>query len=264
MTGKYKHLLKKMGYKSDQKGIMKRYLTEHSGWEKHLSMARKFIIDALSYRLANQTVAVLGSGWLLDVPVEFLSQTFRHVIMVDVIHPPQIRHTLSRFENVKLIEQDISGYLLPVWEYVQQNKKKKYPARPDSILPGIYTPEIPADIYISLNIMNQLDILLVDYIKKHLRVDEAELIDLRQNIQQTHLNFLVQHDSILITDYEELIISKENQAKEIKPLIYCKLPSCSKNEKWRWHFDESGSYHKNSKTHFKVIALDLKTKNSDH
>jgi len=259
-TGKYKHLLRKMGYRADQQGIMNRYLSEHTGWEKHLSMTRKFVMNALSARPAGNTVAILGSGWLLDVPVEYLTQTFRNIIMVDVLHPPQIKHKLSQYQNVQLIEQDISGYLQPVWEFVQQNKKKKHPDLPDSIAPGIFQPEIPADTYVSVNLMNQLDMLLSDYIKKHLPFEEAELMKLRQKIQQTHLNFLEQHDSILITDYEELIINQENKLKEIKPLIYCKLPPCTNTEKWRWHFDESGTYHKNYKTHFKVIALDLATR----
>lgn len=253
-----------MGYRSDQQGIMNRYLSEQAGWERHLNQTRNFISNTLSNRPEIETVAVLGSGWLLDVPLEFLSRTFRHVIMVDIMHPPQIAHKLSGFENVQLVEEDISGFMLPVWDFVQQNRKKKNPDRPETISTADIKTEIKADTYVSVNLMNQLDILLVDFMKKYMPFEEPDFIKFHQKIQQAHLDFLLKHDSILITDYEELIINKENKTQEIKPLIHCQLPPCSITEKWRWHFDESGSYYKNMKTHFKVIAMDLNTRKSDH
>ena len=53
--------------------------------------------------------------------------------------------------------------------------------------------------------MNQLDILIIDYLKKNSIYPDSELTIMRKMIQQSHLNFLVKHNAVLITDYEELI-----------------------------------------------------------
>jgi hypothetical protein len=70
-----------MGFIKDQEGIMNRYLRESSQWKKHLEKTRNFISGSFSHTEA-ETVAVLGSGWLLDVPLDHLVQRFRHVYLV--------------------------------------------------------------------------------------------------------------------------------------------------------------------------------------
>ncbi len=56
-----------MKYISDQKGILNRYLAEGNNWEAHLEKTRGFITGCLE-KNKPETVAVLGSGWLLDIP----------------------------------------------------------------------------------------------------------------------------------------------------------------------------------------------------
>lgn len=64
-----------MGYLNDQQGIMNRYLGESKQWEKHLPRCRKFITSTFEDPGGGEkkeSVAVLGSGWLLDVPLDHL------------------------------------------------------------------------------------------------------------------------------------------------------------------------------------------------
>jgi len=63
--------IRRMGFIKDQEGIMNRYLRESSQWKEHLEHTRKFIRESFAQTEA-ETVAVLGSGWLLDVPLDHL------------------------------------------------------------------------------------------------------------------------------------------------------------------------------------------------
>ena len=58
-----------MGLLKDQEGIMKRYLRENDGWKEHLERSRSFLLDAFPYKSSTKqdTLLVLGSGWLLDL-----------------------------------------------------------------------------------------------------------------------------------------------------------------------------------------------------
>ena len=46
------------------------------------------------------SIAVLGSGWLLDVPLDHLCSGLEQVYLVDINHPPQIRKKAERLDNV--------------------------------------------------------------------------------------------------------------------------------------------------------------------
>ena len=54
---------------------------------------------------------VLGSGGLLDVPLEELSRRFGEVWLVDMVHPWRARLWARRLGNVRLIEHDITERL---------------------------------------------------------------------------------------------------------------------------------------------------------
>ena len=68
-------MVRKMGYISDQEGIMKRYLNEQDKWEFHLQNTRQFILDSFK-DVQIRNLAIFGSGWLLDLPLEELSKKF--------------------------------------------------------------------------------------------------------------------------------------------------------------------------------------------
>lgn len=58
-------------------------------------------------------VAVLGSGLIHDVPLEFLAKSFQTVTLYDLVHLPSARLKVRRLgqENVRLVERDLSSGL---------------------------------------------------------------------------------------------------------------------------------------------------------
>jgi len=82
-------ILRRMNYISDQQGILRRYLREEGGWNNHLDHCSDFILRILKSNATEQLV-VLGSGWLLDFPVEKILPLVKKVSLVDVHFPPRL------------------------------------------------------------------------------------------------------------------------------------------------------------------------------
>ncbi len=269
LLSKKNKYIKAIGFKHDQQGIVRRYMRERNHWDTHLNNCKRFIIKAASQK-QKQNVMVLGSGWLLDVPVNQLVNQFNKVYLVDIIHPPQIKHKIKNFANVQLIEADITGGAVNnLYNFVKKHRKHKTqnasPIKPDNIVPQINLqnlcfaglPEYEMDFVVSLNLLNQLDILLVDYIKKYNCFSQSDIIQLKKQIQQQHLAGLPENKTCLITDYEELNYSVSDKLLQKKTLVHVALPKAKQKEQWQWHFDSKQYYHHNAKTVFNVIAIDF-------
>lgn len=258
MNDKFFHrILRRMDYISDQSGIYSRYARETENWNAHLEKTKQFISN---YILKNhcQTASVLGSGWLLDLPLEFLSLRLRKIMLYDVNHPPQIRKKLRNHQCFRLITADITGGLVAgAYNAVNLYRKRKKKTEITDLEFTGFKPSEDTDCYISLNIMNQLDILIIDYLKTQRIYSAEELHTLRTNIQQSHLNAMPKNRSCLITDYEELLYRKEDPSATTKKLLYTALPEGKNIQKWEWLFDTTGSYNRGCNTIFKVIAMEI-------
>lgn len=250
-------ILRRMNYLSDQRGIINRYINEKQNWEIHLTNTKKYITDCLKNKMY-KSVAILGSGWLLDVPLEYMVNNFDRVILIDINHPNQIKHKVGKYKNVELKIADISGGVIKqVYNLVKNYRRKGIKKDLKELeFPG-YKPEEQEDFIISLNILNQLDILLADYLKKFSIYDDSELNFFRSRIQKSHIDSLIPGKSCLITDYEEEIFNMDRTPDNKRKLVYTDLPDGIKRERWQWNFDMSGSYYNGKKTVFNVIALEL-------
>lgn len=242
-----------MSFFSDQEGIINRYLREKGNWDSHLHNTQQFISE--SFRSADiKNLAVLGSGWLLDLPLLYLSEQFENILLVDIHHPPQIIKKASAHKNVIFQELDITGGGIEfAWKLGKVDPKEC-----DSIL-GSFTPvtpklDIEADAIISVNILNQLDILLVDYLKeKYPCFKEEQYISFRKSIQQFHLDWISKKPGCLISDVLEENYKNDKLVSSYN-LLHVDLPDYKRSDSWTWDFDLSGFYHKGLQTKMKVIA----------
>jgi hypothetical protein len=244
-----------MGYIKDQNGILNRYFRESDGWEQHLDNSSGFIIKCLKNKHVKELI-VLGSGWLLDFPLEKLAKEIEHIKLVDIYHPVQIQKKVKNFPGVECISADITGgYIERIYYEVQKCKKLHIPFTfPDgSCLPQFTFQE--KSIVLSLNILNQLDILVIDYLKRKMAISENTIVQIRERLQKDHLNLLKTAPYILITDYEELLINRDGQPDSVKNLIYTELLPSKYTKDWSWLFDAHGLYNPNGQTVLKVRAI---------
>lgn len=250
-------LLQKMQYIPDQQGIIRRYLREKNGWNLHLENSKKFILKSSKTKEKGK-VLVLGSGWLLDCPIDELSKNFHEVILADILHPKQIIKKTKNLSNVQFLNADLTGGLI---EFVYRNIKpgKKYLL--NALISEIksFSYPIPEDIdfVISLNIVNQLSIIITDYLKTLNTFTDIELKEIATVIQQIHFKSLPKNKTCLICDFEEELFDDGNTFIGTNPTIFSDLPTGNFSEKWSWKFDSSMTYRDDIKTYLNVIAIDL-------
>ena len=250
----YRRILNRMGYYNYQNGLIKHHVNQEGGWESHQEHCRSFIIKALKL-YKPEKITVLGSGWLLELPFAELVESAARVCLIDIIHPPDVISQVGSYKNVELIEMDITGGLIEsVWQ-----KKGKYSffkklrSLEDIIIPE-FKPDGNPGMVISLNILTQLESLLLDFLKKRSKIKEEEFNLFRAEIQRKHIDFLLKHRSVLITDYAEVITDRSGSVKTI-PTLVTDLPPGQFTEEWTWNFDQTGADLYNSRSQFKIVAL---------
>lgn len=243
--------VKKLGYIADQQGIINRYLREEGGWDSHLMRTRDFILEGVK-AAGPETVTILGSGWLLDVPLEELASVCNHINLVDINHPAQVRRKVVGFKNVSLIEDDITGGLVAIL--------------PDVIKSGIstaaidiprYNPDYERGLVVSVNLLTQLDMMPADYLAARSDSSREELREFRKRIQESHIKFLREQRSLLISDCMEEIW-RDDEKVEVNDLLFTPFPDGGMENEWMWDFDTGGSYYRRSRVLFKVRAAMLR------
>jgi hypothetical protein len=254
----YRRILNRMGYYNYQNGLIYRHMSQDGGWDNHLSNCRSYIMRALEL-FKPEKVTILGSGWLLDIPLaEMLEQT-RKICLVDIVHPPDVVRQAAGFPNVELIEQDVTGGLIrSVWEETRRhslfNKLKT--------LSALEIPEYAPDFYpgliISLNILTQLESLPAALLKKTAKISPEEMKQFRHDVQERHLNFLRKFNSVLLSDFEE--VSTDNNGRvTTEPTILAEIPEGISREEWQWDFDLKGGDYYNSTSIMRVLAITFRS-----
>jgi hypothetical protein len=248
-----KRIIRKMGYSFDQDGIMRRYINERDNWQEHLNNSKDFIKQVV-IKKSVQNIAILGSGWLLDVPYEFLSEHCHNVYFYDIRHPKPVINKLKKFANIELINMDITGGMI---QYVYDLVKVKNYSFLSNIPSIKFIPEKKVDHIVSVNLLNQLDILLIEYLRKFPTIDTKSLQELRKQIQLNHLKSMEPGKASLITDYEEILYDRTGKLVKTSSLVFNEFPQTNIEEEWLWKFDTQMTFYQNRITHFKVKALQL-------
>ena len=251
------YILQKMQYFSDQQGIMHRYIREKENWDLHLKESKSFILKSSENKKKGKVV-VLGSGWLLDLPLEDLAKQFKEIVLVDIIHPKHILHKIKKYSNITTLQSDITGGLINfVYQTLKSDKKKKQKSLLTPANSFSFSLPENTDFVISLNIMCQLHIILIDYIKRLNRYSNSELKTLITTIQQSHINMLPKEKSCLITDVEEEILDEKDRLIGANPLMQVDLPKGNFSAIWKWKFDSLMTYKDDVKTYFNTKAIDF-------
>jgi hypothetical protein len=204
--------VRKMGYLYQAVALRGRYRRRRSSWQPHLENSRRFIIKSAESCENRDKVVVLGSGLLLDLPLDELSSLFKEVILVDVIHLPEVNKKISGYRNVRLLQCDVTG----VSEKLFENVKRGIKELPLSV-PFIPELDSRAGLVISLNIMSQLSAIPHDYVlKKNFVLDEDAIEKWCDQICEAHYSALKElpYDVCLIADYEFARKDKEGKIVE--------------------------------------------------
>lgn len=219
----------------EQEGIFNRYLYEQQNWNLHLENSKAVFVDALQ-NLNAKSIAVLGSGWLLDVPMDFLLTHFSKIYLVDIVHPVQIVKKYKRFSQVQFVQQDITQS----WQVLVKHKQATF--REFKSLVNFDSTNFEfrdADVVVSLNLLSQLAELPSDYIFDFSN-KIIDKLDYQLFFQQQHYEMLNSFKNwILISDVEEI---RTGDKEERISLLHFSLDDEYYRRNWIWKFDFSGLY----------------------
>jgi len=249
-------MFRRMGYSDDQSGIIRRYTREREHWDTHLQNTRQSVIDAMQGK-NRRSAAVLGSGWLLDVPVEEMSRYFDKLYLYDQRHPAAIKKQVHPLGNVELRVCDISCFARPVYQYVKQYRNRRERPPVSAIQPQNTLDLSGFDFVFSCNILNQLDILLIDYLAQFFDLSEEETIAFRSNVQQHHIDMLPRNRSCIVADYEEITCKPSGAEISCKTSVHHPIIRCPDARRWTWKFDTKMTYYKDRMTFLKVLCCEL-------
>ncbi|HOW10645.1 MAG TPA: hypothetical protein PLX08_12680 [Bacteroidales bacterium] len=250
----YRRMLHRMGYYNYQRGLIYHHLAEEGSWNGHLINCRNFILKAIG-EFKPSVVTVLGSGWLLDLPLAEMVENDCVINLVDIVHPPEVKDQVKDFANVTLKEDDVSGGLIgEVWKKAGKRTIFNRLKTISDIEVNEYKPGFDPGMVISLNILTQLEILPVSLLIKKSKVNADEIVNFRKRVQQMHLQFLKKHRAVLITDCSEVIRDSSGRSDEI-PSLLADLPEAIVTQEWTWNFDLRKSDYYRKKSVFKVKAL---------
>jgi len=184
--------LRKLGYFKDREGMYSRYINEQNNWNSHLKNTKRSIISSSETKNKNLCV-ILGSGWLLDIPIDELSNMFKKIILVDVTHPKQIVHFVRRYDNVELIEKEITQISNVFFSFIKGKNNSAtellnlIEEKNDFGLGNIIN---EADFVVSANLVTQLSVFFQEYLTKKKLFSEDVINKFSAKIQKNHLDNL--------------------------------------------------------------------------
>jgi len=156
--------IRRMGYLYEAIGLKCRYKRHPASWQNHLEKTRQFVLSAAGKSQGRGKVIILGSGLLLDVPLETLSSMFREVVLIDIVCLPEVHRRIKEYDNVIFLQQDVTNIAETLYQNVQYGRRELPSAR--SVVPEI---DKDTGLVISLNTLSQLTVVLRKYALKKLK-----------------------------------------------------------------------------------------------
>jgi hypothetical protein len=242
-----------MGYYDYQHGLICRHINQKGGWDKHLEHCRDIILRAIDI-FHPVKITVLGSGWLLELPLAEMIEKAKEIVLIDILHPFEVISQTADYKSVKLIEEDISGGLIEeVWKKAGKRTFFNRLTSLDTIVIPQYRFTTDPGMVISLNILTQLESLPIRLLKKRSRVDDEVFLEFRKEIQKNHMSLLENHRSVLISDISEVFTMNDGDSYEEITMVI-DLPEGRVTEEWIWDFDPKGLDYNMKRSVLKVTA----------
>lgn len=219
--------VKALGYLREAIAIEARYIRCRAAWADHLEKCQQHILSAANSLEPGSTIMIIGSGALHDVPMaDLLARDYR-LILVDIVHLPKIRKLYDNHPGVRLIEQDVTGWVGPLFH-------KKTTPEIENNLPKV-------DMVISLNILSQLPLNLIKYaVRHHIPLPD----NFAEVIMEDHLEMLksLAPYALVISDLERSYKKDGALLEKEAALPDVDLPA--PREIWDWHIAPKGELDK--------------------
>ncbi len=255
--------IRKMGYLREAVGISARYRRRKANWLPHLLNSTSLIMEAVELCDRKRKALILGSGALYDIPLAQLAQRFESVILVDLIHLPAARRAVSKFPNCHLLQHDVTELLTDLQQHFRRSD-----INADRTLavaqPQHFLDDNQIDLVVSANILSQLHLLPLDFVRRRYRRLDKERREERNvrldrfaaAITRAHLDYLRRFAAIttLICDVAKVVINKQGETVDVESAINnVELPFVGR--RWVWDIAPRPEIHRSYSLQHWVLGV---------
>nr|WP_242465018.1 hypothetical protein [Rhodospirillum rubrum] len=154
-----------MGVVAEAVAVRARARRQAKAWAPHLAACHQTILAACQAVASHGSVAVLGAGWLLEVPFDELTRRFDRVMLIDAVVPRAVRARAARVGGTACWQAHDLGGVLAALAGQKGAARGQIPAVPT---PAPF-PEavLSADLVISANLLSQLAMAPRRWLDRH-------------------------------------------------------------------------------------------------
>jgi hypothetical protein len=195
--------IREMGYLHELVGIRKSGRRCADAWAPHFENGCNIIRSAILRCPQRRKAVIFGSGWLNDVPLDELADSFREVVLVDILHPFAVRRRVRRRPNVRLLTADVTGTIYPVYQAAHTGGPL-----PESV-PNLFVDDPEVDLAASVMLLTQVHYFQEQYLIQAGRHAVEEVAEFARSVVHGHFNYLKRLPGTvaLITDVEHFMVS---------------------------------------------------------
>lgn len=215
---------RRMGYLKELIATEARYRRCRAAWQPHLERTRAVITRAARATEGKNRAVVLGAGMVADVPLDELARKFRAVELVDLCFAKQTRRNVWRNPNIERVTFDVTGTLATLAKGTVPT-----PGLPDGLALG------DADLVVSVNVLSQLPLVPLAYLRKiRPDLDAAAIDGFAEALIRNHVALLETCPGTvcLVTDVERQLRDADRLIETEDPLRGV-LPARD-GEEWLW------------------------------
>lgn len=229
-----------LGYVYETIALKHRHRRRKADWQEHIRRCRKATLESARKARNKNSILILGSGPLLEIPMEELLQEFGKITLLDVVHPREVRAKWGKDARVELIDADLLGIAAGLIGW--KGGALPQPAPPDLKSYG-------ADFILSANCLSQLAIKPRQYLEG--AVSENTLDLYCESLSAAHLASIkaagVSH--LVIADFESRVTEEDGTVVDRSEPFFDRA-SLRLLESWDWNLAPAGEFYKR-----KAIAM---------
>lgn len=195
-------LARRLGYLSEAVALGSRHRRQRQNWAPHVAACRRFIAQAAAQSSKGGRAVVVGSGLLIEIPLEDLTARFDEILLVDIVHSRSVRNRVRGMPNVQLVSLDVTGALAPLDEALERGW---------DLPTGFAPPSLPGSsrcaFAVSCNLLSQLPLMPLDAIERRApALPDAARLAFAQRLAADHLRWLagLAERAALFSDIESL------------------------------------------------------------